>query len=263
LEYKLESEERTLSIEEANKLVEEHRGWAESIARSVARAWSLDWQLDGLDGAAMEALVFCSRRFNPDRGIPFRGYARRRVHESSTEAARKSRGWRKSQSTTSEEDQKVHELSMGILNIFPEIRSGYLPYSEDGYSSDEGNMRGAIRNVLVSTALLSTSQGVQQPIQEDYVDYKKTIRIVSELENLHQHLIYEVYWEGKSLRQVAAEWHTEALNVIREHQILLAFLEKSLNSAKGRISYPKIRPGLKAVAIRMKDDQPAFLKLDL
>jgi DNA-directed RNA polymerase specialized sigma subunit len=258
----LESEERTLSIEEANKLVEEHRGWAESIARSVARAWNLDWQLDGLDGAAMEALVFCSRRFNPDRGIPFRGYARRRVHESSTEAARKSRGWRKTQSNLTEEEQRARELSMEILNIFPEIRTGYLPYAEEALNSDEGNVRGAIRNILVSAALLSSSRNVQQPFQEDYVDYKKTIRIISELENLHQHLIYEVYWEGKSLRQVAADWDTEALNVIREHQILLSFLEKSLSSARGRISYPKIRPGLRAVAIKLKDVPPAFLKLE-
>ncbi|MCB0333257.1 MAG: hypothetical protein KDD55_07135, partial [Bdellovibrionales bacterium] len=63
----------TLSLDEANELVLEHRGWAESIARSVARAWNLDWQMDGLDGAAMEALIFCSRRYSPDRGVPFRG----------------------------------------------------------------------------------------------------------------------------------------------------------------------------------------------
>jgi len=73
---KEESESQRLSQEEANNLVVEHHGWAESIARSVARAWNLDWRLDGLDGAAMEALIFCSRRFDPGRGIPFKGYAR-------------------------------------------------------------------------------------------------------------------------------------------------------------------------------------------
>ena len=41
-------------------MLQDHYGWAESIARAVARAWNLDWRLDGLDGAAMEALIFCS-----------------------------------------------------------------------------------------------------------------------------------------------------------------------------------------------------------
>src|SRR5262245_28432393 len=96
-----------LSIEEADQLVLEHQGWAESIARSVARAWNMDWRLDGLDGAAMEALIFCARRFDPARGVPFRGYARKRIHEASTDAARKSRGWRKGLGTTSKSEQQA------------------------------------------------------------------------------------------------------------------------------------------------------------
>jgi hypothetical protein len=43
---------QVLSEEDANALVIEHQGWAESIARAVARGWNMDWRLDGLDGAA-------------------------------------------------------------------------------------------------------------------------------------------------------------------------------------------------------------------
>ena len=76
-------------------LVEENAGWAASIARSVARAWNMDWQLDGLDGGAYEGLLFCARRYDPTLGVPFRAYARRRIHEASTEEARKSKNWKK------------------------------------------------------------------------------------------------------------------------------------------------------------------------
>ena len=51
------------SDELVNRLVQEHMGWATSIAKAVARAWNMDWQLDGLDGGAYEALLFCARRF--------------------------------------------------------------------------------------------------------------------------------------------------------------------------------------------------------
>ena len=97
----------SLSEEEANELVVEHMGWAESIARAVARGWNLDWKLDGLDGAAMEALIFCSRRYDPERGIPFKGYARKRIHEASTDAARKTKGWTRTSSSKKNKEAKA------------------------------------------------------------------------------------------------------------------------------------------------------------
>jgi DNA-directed RNA polymerase specialized sigma subunit len=144
-------EDETLSIEAANELVLEHQGWAESIARSVARAWNMDWQLDGLDGAAMEALIFCARRYQPNRGVPFKGYARRRIHEASTEAARKSKGWKRSLAAMPAAEQRAREISADLFNIFPELRTGELPDSGDA----KGDMRGAVRQLLMGAALLS------------------------------------------------------------------------------------------------------------
>ena len=133
-----------LSEEEANELVVEHLGWAESIARSVARAWNLDWKLDGLDVAAIEALIFCSRRFDPNRGIPFKGYARKRIHESSTEAARKTKGWTRTSSSGSNREIKAQKLAMELYGIFPELRTGSLP-SHESHSSEDSGARAAIR----------------------------------------------------------------------------------------------------------------------
>ena len=133
-----------LSEEEANELVVEHLGWAESIARSVARAWNLDWKLDGLDVAAIEALIFCSRRFDPNRGIPFKGYARKRIHESSTEAARKTKGWTRTSSSGSNKEIKAQKLAMELYGIFPELRTGSLP-SHESHSSEDSGARAAIR----------------------------------------------------------------------------------------------------------------------
>lgn len=244
-----------LSREAADALVVENMGWAESIARSVARSWNLDWKIDGLDGAAMEALIFCSRRFQPERGIPFKGYARRRIHEAATEAARKSRGWRKTSLTMSGTEQKAREISVQLFEIFPELRDGDLPSSEDSQSDDTGAYRSAIREMLIGASILATKDVASDSASaEELIDYKRMVEALAELEPVHQLLMWKVYWEGMSLRGVAEEWKTDGLNVIREHQSLILYLNKNFASGKHSSLKPKIRPGLRPYGMQLKKD---------
>ena len=242
----------TLSIEDANELVLEHTGWAESIARSVARAWNLDWQQDGLDGAAMEALIFCSRRFSPERGVPFRGYARRRIHEASTEAARQSKGWSRDDSGTRNE-RLAKEASVELLNLFPELRGGQLPGALDEASGEQG-VRSSIRQLLVGATLVTTRQGLDAAGPDELLDYKKSLKFIATLELIHQLILWRMYWESESMRSIASSWDTDELNVIREHKVLLEFLQKSLSRGK-QASPPRVRPGLKAISLKLKKDK--------
>ena len=245
------SDGKHLSEEEANNLVIEHHGWTESIARAVARAWTLDWRLDGLDGAAMEALIFCSRRFDPSRGIPFKGYARRRIHEASTEAARKSKGWSRSMSNKSAAENKARELSAELYGVFPDLRDGRLPVSESS-GSDDSDARSAIRELLIGASLVATKQAVANgPLPDELMDYKRMVGVMACLEPVHQLLLYKVYWDGISLRTVATEWDTDGLNVMREHKVLIAYLQKSLAQGKPA-AVPKVRPGLKPLVTKLK-----------
>mgnify|MGYP000853983556 CR=1 len=228
-----------LPREEADALVLEHRGWAESIARSVARAWNLDWELDGLDGAAMEALIFCARRFQPKRGVPFKGYARKRIHEASTEVARKCKSWHRGLGVSSPDEQRSREISADLLEIFPEVRVGEL---------DDSNARSAIRQMLVGASLLAVKQGMEAAQPDEFLDYKRMIENVASLEPIHQLIIWKVYWEGVSLRSLAEEWHTDGLNVIREHKTVIEYLHKDMSLKKDFLNKPKVRPGLRAKA---------------
>ena len=241
-----------LTIEEANALVMEHHGWAESIARSVARSWNMDWRLDGLDGAAMEALIFCARRFQPGRGVPFRGYARKRIHEASTEAARRSRGWKRG--SVSNAEQRAREISAELFNVFPELRVGELP-SGDDYGEGEDGTRSAVRELLVGASIIAFKQGMLSDQPDEQIDYKRMVEYVSDLEPVHQVMVWKLYWEGSSMRSLATEWEIDELNVIREHKVLLVFLSKSF--AKGKPAQrPKVRPGLKAVSIKLRKTEP-------
>jgi hypothetical protein len=236
-----------LSEEEANALVVEHQGWAESIARAVARGWNMDWRLDGLDGAAMEALIFCSRRFDPTRGIPFRGYARKRIHEAATDAARKTKGWSRGVSNKSSAEARARQVSAELYGVFPEIHDGHLPAQEGG-AGDEQECRAAIRELLMGASIIATRQAVStDPQPDELLDYRKMVTVMASLEPVHQWLLYRVYWDGISLRNVASEWETDGLNVMREHKVLLVYLQKSMAMGKAAPA-PKIRPGLKTLA---------------
>jgi DNA-directed RNA polymerase specialized sigma subunit len=245
------SDKKTLSEDEANELVVEYQGWAESIARAVARGWNMDWRLDGLDGAAMEALIFCSRRFDPTRGIPFKGYARKRIHEAATDAARKSKGWSRGVSNSSSAEAKARELSAELYGVFPELREGRLPVAESS-GNDDADMRSAVRELLVGASIVASRQAVStDPLPDDLVDYKRMVTVMAVLEPVHQWLLYRVYWDGLSLRTVASEWETDGLNVMREHKVLLAYLQKSMAAGKPAPK-PKVRPGLKDLTTKFK-----------
>jgi len=242
-----------LSEDEANALVVEHQGWAESIARAVARGWNMDWRLDGLDGAAMEALIFCSRRFDPARGIPFRGYARKRIHEAATDAARKTKGWSRGVSNRASAEARAREVSSELYGVFPEIRDGFLPHQEGG-SGDEQECRAAIRELLMGASIIASRQAVAtDPLPDELLDYRRMVSVMASLEPVHQWLLYRVYWDGISLRTVASEWETDGLNVMREHKVLLVYLQKSMALGKPT-TIPKVRPGLKPIIQKFKHE---------
>ncbi len=246
-----ESASNLLSREEADQLVLENTNWAEGVAKSVARAWNLDWQMDGLDGAALEALIFCARRFDPSRGIPFRGYARKRIHEAACEAARKSKTWlQKATEATLTVEDRARELSYEIVKLFPELRDGELPGSDEGGDA-EFDTRAGIRSLLIGATVAAASQSAANQTAEELLDFKRLVEVLAGLEPIHQEIMWKIYWEGESMRTIASAWETDELNVIREHKVLITYLYKSINTNRP-VESPRIRPGLKSLAIKIE-----------
>lgn len=197
----------------------------------------------------MEALIFCSRRFKPDLGVPFRGYARRRIHEAATEAARKSRGWQKAETSQKQIERMAREVAIELLDIYPEIRSGMLPSSDE--DDGEAPLRMNIRQLLIGAALLSSKQGFQAENAEDRLDAKKSIEILAYLEIVHQLILWRIYWESESMRGIASSWDTDELNVIREHKAILEYMQRAMETGK-RTAPLRVRPGLKTISLQLK-----------
>ena len=234
-----------------SKLVEDNLGWATSIAKAVARAWNLDWQLDGLDGGAYEALLFCARRYDPARGVPFRAYARRRIHEASTQEARKSKSWQLGVGSNSQAEQDAREISAHLFEVFPELRDGLLPAGDD-----EDSMRTSVRQMLAGASLIAAfrESGVNNP--ESAVEYKQLLNIMSALDPVHQAIVWAVYWQGQSMRSLAEEWGLDDLSVIREHKEILSHLCSEIEAGRSGKPKPlKVRRGLRAMALQLRKNK--------
>lgn len=250
-------EKNILSQDEINELVEGNYAWSLSIAKNIARAWGLDFESEGLDGAAAEALLFCARRYDPEKKVPFKAYARRRIHEAASEAAKKSRGWIKPSSSLKRTEKLAREISAELFDIFPTLRAGNLPTEDDS----EQSIKVALQQLLISAALVSTKQGLSNETPEDNLEYKRVAEVLENLEPIHQELVWKIYWEGYSLRGLAEEWDVDPLNVIREHQVLLEYLQKFYQLGK-KVESPKVRPGLRDqnAAIKKLNKSSSFQK---
>ena len=249
-----------LSDKQINDIVEEHIGWATAIAKSVARSWNLDWQMDGLDGGAFEGLLFCARRYDPSRGVPFKSYARRRIHEGATEQARKSKSWQRGVGCDSEEERQAREISVTLFDLFPEMREGILPKNFEG---DIDDTRGSVRQLVTGASLLIAFQESGSQNQESMFEYKNIISVIMELEKIHQTILYELYWQGKSMRGLAKEWEIDELAIVREHKEILAYLSESVDDKKRKKTGIKVRRALRTVSqkIRKANQTSPFEKI--
>lgn len=253
------------SDEMVNVLVEEHHGWATSIAKSIARGWNLDWQLDGLDGGAYEGLLFCARRYDPAMGVPFRGYARRRIHEACTEEARKSKSWQQSTGgVETEVEMEARELSAKIFDLFPELRDGFLPSGAAG-SGNETGIKNSIKQLLTGASLITAFQDSLTDNPENILDHKRLVELMASLEPVHQDILWAIYYQGQSMRALAECWGLDDLAIIREHKEILAHLAECFSQGRTetKIKTLKVRRGLrtKALDLKKKKDQGSFAKI--
>lgn len=241
------------SSELVNQLVQDHQGWAISIAKNVARSWNMDFELDGLDGGALEGLLFCAQRFDPKMGVPFRAYARRRIHESATEEARKSRNWKLGTASNYSEDDEGREISAKLFDIFPTLREGILPSAGEGVAGNEA-LRSSIKQLLAGATILAAFNESSKDNPENILDIKRLVAVIQELEIVHQSILWNVYWCGQSLRSIAEEWGIDELAVIREHKDILTFISTKFTKGKNSIvKKPEIRRSLKEISIKLKD----------
>ena len=120
----------------------------------------------------------------------------------------------------------------------------------------------ALQRMLISASVIATKQGIEAAIPDEVLEYKQMLKTICCLEQVHQLLVWKIYWEGLSLRGLAAEWEIDELNVIREHKQIIDYMLKAFGKGV-ETKIPRVRPGLREVAARIRRDniQIAFSQL--
>ncbi|MCS6962201.1 MAG: hypothetical protein NZT61_06855 [Deltaproteobacteria bacterium] len=239
--------ERNKKRDFIEKLILENRQWAQVIARNVAKAWRLDPEVDGLISASLEALVECAHRYEVERGIPFRAYARRRVHEAACDAARATKAWKEGQVFSGSLEAKARSTAYELFKRFPELREGCLPSD-----ATLNSLRGSVRQLLLGATIIHIKEQQEQDERRDFSDYRRLITAIARLDKIHQWLIWKVYWEGFSLRGLASAWDSDPLTIIREHQVILSYFSNIFLKNLEKTTPPRVRPSLKKVFARLK-----------
>jgi RNA polymerase sigma factor for flagellar operon FliA len=207
-----------------------------AIARRIAREVGSNAELDDLLSYGREGLLDAARRFDPSRGVPFRGYASFRVRGAIIDGVRKS----------SRLPRRTHERLNGLLAATRTSEGAYedalAPAPPGATSADAERALGehlAAMATAVAVGLLATTgfsdEGERMPVSvednaEEALGRAELLAVVreaiGELPREEQALVRRHYLEGERFDHVAAElglsksWasrlHTRAIKRLTE-----------------------------------------------
>ncbi len=201
-----------LSIE---SLVRDNIDLAPTIARQLIRELNLPSGLQGdLESAGREGLLTAARRFEPERGVPFRRYANHRIRGSMLDAVRREsrlprRAYERLQMLAAAlplNEQASEDLAA------PPAPGAPLPDADARLAEHLGNLATAMAMGLLAQPVQS-EEGLASydpaPLADEQIERAETRQQVLEaLEDLTEQertLVRRHYFEGERFDHVASE----------------------------------------------------------
>ncbi len=231
-----EASEELVRFESALDLVE-------AIARRIAREVGPNAELGDLVSYGREGLLDAARRFDPSRGVPFRGYASFRVRGAIIDGVRKS----------SRLPRRTHERLNGLLAASHTSEGAsedaFAPMPPGATSADAERALGehlAAMATAVAVGLLATTgfsdEGERVPVSvdenaEDALGRAELLAVVreaiGELPAEEQALVRRHYLEGERFDHVAAELGLSKSWASRLHTRAIKRLTEKLRGTAG------------------------------
>ena len=184
------------------------------IARQLSRELGLSSpHRDDLESAGREGLVNAARRFEPDRGVPFRRYANHRVRGAMLDALRR-------ESTLPRRAHERLRALSGALELNEAASEELGAEPSPGAATADARLAEHLANLATALATGLVAQTVnddeQQPIALDPRPSPEEAVARSELRQLllgaldglteqERRLVHEHYFEGRRFDHVAAE----------------------------------------------------------
>ena len=230
----------------ANSLTAAQRAMVERHLPLVAKiAKGQHWRLfrldrDDLIGAGQIGLIQAAQRYQPDNGIPFRGFAYYRIRGAMLDLARKSdRPWRRrahalktleathdllQQAYASHQRQQVLSMEARVAKANDVVGRATAALAMAHYATDEVHLAAGADEEIPDNAVIRQQLGI------------KLRQALDRMEALDRALIEAVYFENLSMTQYAARIGVNASTVSRRHarlmQSLAAMLERPADQAR-------------------------------
>jgi RNA polymerase sigma factor FliA len=215
----------------------------EAIARRIAREVGPSAELAELVSYGREGLLEAARRFDPSRGVPFRGYASFRVRGAIIDGVRKS----------ARLPRRMHERMNGLLAATRTSEGAYedalAPPAPGATAADAERALGehlAAMATAVAVGLLASTgfsdEGERVPVStadnaEDALGRAELLAVVKsaigELPAEEQALVRRHYLEGERFDHVAAELGLSKSWASRLHTRAIKRLTEKLRGAAG------------------------------
>jgi RNA polymerase sigma factor for flagellar operon FliA len=187
----------------------------EAIARRIAREIGASAELEDLLSYGREGLLDAARRFDPSRGVPFRGYATFRVRGAIIDGVRKS----------SRLPRRTHERLNGLAaasqtseGVYEDVLAPPAPGATPADAENALSEHLAAMATAVAVGLLATTgfsdEGERVPVSteegpDDALGRAELLvlvrRAIAELPPEEEALVRRHYLEGERFDQVASE----------------------------------------------------------
>jgi RNA polymerase sigma factor for flagellar operon FliA len=224
-------------------LVRDHLDLAPIIARQLLKELSLPAVMLGdLESAGLEGLLLAARRFEPERGVPFRRYANHRVRGAMLDAVRR-------ESHLPRRTYERLQMLAVALSLNEQASEEMAAPSPPGASAAEvadARLAEHLANLATAMAVgllaqtVQTSDGVRVldptlPADEQIERAETREQVVAALAELPEQeraLVHRHYFEGERFDHVAAELGVSKSWASRMHTRAVARLTKRLGGGK-------------------------------
>jgi RNA polymerase sigma factor for flagellar operon FliA len=223
-------------VSEENARFESALDLVESMARRIARELGPGVELDELRSFGREGLLDAARRFDPERGVPFRGYASFRVRGAIID------GVRASARLPRRTHERLSGMAAGARTSEGALEDAFAPPAPGATAADADRALGehlAAMATAVAVGLLSTTAfgdaNERIPLSpeaspEEALGRAETLelvrRTIAELPHEEAELVRRHYLEGERFDEVAKDlglsksWasrlHTRAIKRLTE-----------------------------------------------
>lgn len=212
---------------ETKARIEEGLAMADGIAARMARRMNGMIEVDDAIQTARVALVVAAQRFEPERGVPFRVWAARRIRGAIIDSMRAYTGFTRTQARTYARLEEAKQASTGTherlrytMKLFAEPET-----QKDLRQSDEPPVsvfRGEVAERLIEHHHISGP--LQEPPQQNDQKERAQIaeHIIEKMVTEERKILQSHYLEGKTFTAISHAHQTSRSWISRRHKRALA-----------------------------------------